>query len=156
MQAAINAAHSLLPTGLPSNPNYRKANPSNAPIMNLIALTSATLTRGQMYDTASTILAQPLAQVQGVGQVDVGGSSLPAVRVELNPSALNRYGISTASVRTAIATTNANRPKGMLDDGESHWQIAANDQANKAADYLPRSSCPTTREPPCASAMSPP
>ena len=136
VQAAINAARSLLPSGLPSNPNYHKANPSDAPVM-ILSLTSDTLDRGQMYDAASTILAQSLAQVQGVGQVDVGGSSLPAVRVELNPTALNRYGIATSTVRTAIATTNANRPKGALEDDERHWQIAANDQAQKAADYLP-------------------
>ncbi len=136
VQAAINAARSLLPTGLPNNPTYRKANPSDAPVM-ILTLTSDTLNRGQMYDSASTILAQALAQVDGVGQVTIGGSSLPAVRVELNPTALNRYGISTTAVRTAIATTNANRPKGSLDGIARHWQIAANDQAQKAADYLP-------------------
>ena len=136
VQAAINAARGLLPTGLPSNPTYRKANPSDAPVL-ILSLTSATLDQGQMYDAASTILAQALAQVDGVGQVSIGGSSLPAVRVELNPTALNRYGIGTASVRAAIATTNANRPKGSLDGDERHWQIAANDQAKKAADYLP-------------------
>jgi multidrug efflux pump len=136
VQAAINAARSLLPTGLPSNPTYRKANPADAPVM-ILSLTSDTLDQGQMYDSASTVLAQAIAQVDGVGQVDVGGSSLPAVRVELNPTALNRYGIGTAAVRAAIATTNANRPKGSLDGDTRHWQIAANDQAKKAADYLP-------------------
>ncbi len=136
VQGAINAARSLLPTGLPSNPTYRKSNPSDTPVM-ILTLTSDTLDQGQMYDSASTILAQALAQVQGVGQVDVGGSSLPAVRVELNPTALNRYGIGTATVRAAIATTNANRPKGSLDGESRHWQIAANDQAKKAADYRP-------------------
>jgi len=136
VQAAINAAHSLLPSGLPSNPTYRKANPADAPVI-ILSLTSSTLDQGQMYDSASTILAQAIAQVDGVGQVDVGGSSLPAVRVELNPTALNRAGISTADVRTAIAATNANRPKGSLDGDEHHWQIAANDQAMKAADYIP-------------------
>jgi multidrug efflux pump len=136
VQAAINAAHSLLPTGLPSNPTYRKVNPADAPVM-VIALTSNILSQGQMYDAAATILAQSLAQVDGVGQVDVGGSSLPAVRVELNPGALDRAGIGTAAVRTAITTTNANRPKGSLDDGLHHWQITANDQAMKATDYLP-------------------
>ena len=136
VQAAINAARSLLPTGLSNNPTYRKSNPSDAPVM-ILTLTSDTLNRGQMYDSASTILAQALAQVDGVGQVTIGGSSLPAVRVELNPTALNRYKISTANVRTAIATTNANRPKGSLDGISRHWQIAANDQAQKAADYLP-------------------
>ena len=136
VQAAINAARSLLPTGLPSNPNYRKVNPADAPVM-ILSLTSDTLDQGQMYDSASTILAQALAQVDGVGQVMVGGSSLPAVRVELNPTALNRYGIATSAVRAAIATTNANRPKGSLDGETRHWQIAANDQAKKAVDYRP-------------------
>jgi multidrug efflux pump len=136
VQAAINAAHSLLPTGLPSNPTYRKVNPADAPVV-IISLTSGTLSQGQMYDAAATILAQSLAQVDGVGQVDIGGSSLPAVRVELNPTVLNRAGVGTATVRAAIATTNANRPKGSLDDGQHHWQIAANDQAIKAVDYLP-------------------
>jgi multidrug efflux pump len=136
VQAAINAALSLLPTGMPSNPTYRKVNPADAPVM-ILSMTSDTLDQGQMYDSASTILAQALAQVDGVGEVDVGGSSLPAVRVELNPTALNRYGIGTAAVRIAIATTNANRPKGSLDGDTRHWQIAANDQAKKAADYRP-------------------
>jgi multidrug efflux pump len=136
VQAAINAARSLLPTGLPSNPTYRKVNPADAPVM-ILSMTSATLDQGQMYDSASTILAQTLAQVDGVGQVSIGGSSLPAVRVELNPTALNRYGIATSAVRTAIATTNANRPKGSLDGDTRHWQIAANDQAQKAVDYRP-------------------
>ena len=136
VQAVINAARSLLPTGLPSNPSYRKVNPADAPIL-ILALTSATLSRGQMYDAASTILAQKLAQVEGVGQVDVGGASLPAVRVELNPQALNHYGIGLEQVRTALAAANANRPKGAVEDGDRHWQIAANDQAKQAAEYLP-------------------
>jgi len=136
VQAAINAARSLLPTGLPSNPNYRKVNPADAPVM-IISMTSDTLDRGALYDSASTVLAQTLSQVDGVGQVSIGGSSLPAVRVELNPTALNRYGIATSAVRNAISTTNANRPKGSLDGEEHHWQIAANDQARKAVDYLP-------------------
>ncbi|HEX6828025.1 MAG TPA: efflux RND transporter permease subunit, partial [Burkholderiales bacterium] len=136
VQAAINAARTLLPTGLPGNPTYRKVNPADAPIL-ILALTSDTLSRGQMYDAASTILAQKLSQVEGIGQVDVGGSSLPAVRVELNPTALNGYGIGTEEVRAAIVATNANRPKGALEDGERHWQIQANDQAMTAAEYLP-------------------
>ena len=136
VQAAINAARSLLPTGLPNNPTYRKVNPAEAPIM-ILALTSDTLSRGQMYDAASTILAQKLAQVKGIGQVSVGGSSLPAVRVELNPSALYKYGIGLEDVRTAIAATNANRPKGALEAGDLYWQVNANDQAKRAADYLP-------------------
>jgi multidrug efflux pump len=136
VQAAINAARTLLPTGLPSNPTYRKVNPADAPIM-ILSLTSATMNRGQMYDAAATILAQKLSQVQGIGQVTVGGSSLPAVRVELNPLTLNKYGIGLDEVRAAIVATNVNRPKGALEDGERHWQILANDQAKKAADYLP-------------------
>ncbi len=136
VQAAINAARTLLPTGLPNNPTYRKVNPADAPIM-ILTLTSDTLTQGQMYDAASTILAQKLSQVQGIGQVSVGGSSLPAVRVELNPVTLNKYGIGLETVRAAIVATNANRPKGTVEDGERHWQILANDQAKKAADYLP-------------------
>ena len=136
VQAAINAARTLLPTGLPSNPIYRKVNPAAAPIM-ILALTSDTRTQGQMYDAASTILAQKISQVQGVGQVTVGGSSLPAVRVELNPQALYKYGIGPEDVRTAIVATNVNRPKGSLEEGERHWQILANDQARTAAEYLP-------------------
>ena len=136
VQAAINAARNTLPTGLPNNPTYRKVNPADAPVL-IIALTSETMTQGQMYDAASTILAQKLSQVDGVGQVTVGGSSLPAVRVEVNPSALNKYGIGFEAVRSAITATNANRPKGALEDGDRHWQIGANDQARRAAEYLP-------------------
>lgn len=136
VQAAINAASSLLPSNLPSRPNYRKVNPSDAPIM-LLALTSDTMSRGQLYDVASTILAQKISQIEGIGQVNIGGSSLPAVRVELNPLALAKYGVSFAEVRTALASTNVNRPKGALEDDKRHWQIAVNDQAKKAADYTP-------------------
>ncbi len=136
VQAALNAARSLLPTGLPSNPTYRKVNPADAPVM-ILALTSDTLTQGQMYDAGSTIIAQKLSQLQGVGQVQVGGSSLPAVRVELNPQILNKYGIGFEDVRAVLAATNANRPKGSLEDGDRHWQIYANDQAKTAAEYLP-------------------
>ena len=136
VQAAINGARSLLPSGLPSNPNYRKVNPADAPIM-ILALTSETMTRGQLYDAASTILAQKLSQIKGIGQVNVGGSSLPAVRVELNPALLNSYGISPEQVRLYIAASNANRPKGSVEDGDKRWQISANDQATKAADYIP-------------------
>jgi len=136
VQAALNAARALLPTGLPSNPTYRKVNPADAPIM-ILALTSQTLTRGQMYDSASTILAQKVLQVKGIGDVTVGGGSLPAVRVELNPSQLDGYGISPETVRTAIAATNPNRPKGSVDDGERRWQILANDQATTAKEYQP-------------------
>jgi multidrug efflux pump len=136
VQAAINAARTLLPTGMPSNPTYRKVNPADAPIL-ILALTSDTLSQGQMYDAASTILAQKFSQVQGIGQVTVGGSALPAVRVELNPRTLNKYGIGMEDVRNAIVATNANRPKGAVEEGERYWQILANDQAKKAADYIP-------------------
>ncbi|QIR75860.1 multidrug efflux RND transporter permease subunit [Sulfurospirillum diekertiae] len=136
VQAAINASLSLLPTGMLSNPTYRKVNPADAPIL-ILSMTSDTLTQAQMYDAASTILAQKLSQVEGIGQVIVGGSSLPAVRVEINPSSLNHYGISFETLRTSINATNANRPKGTVEDAEHHWQIGANDQAKKAADYRP-------------------
>ena len=136
VQAAINAAHSLLPSGMPSNPTYRKVNPADAPIM-IIALTSNSLSRGQMYDTADTILGQKFLQVQGIGDVSIGGGSQPAVRVEINPTQLSHYGIGLDTVRTAITNTNANRPKGFVEDDEHHWQIQANDQAKLAADYLP-------------------
>jgi len=136
VQAAINAARALLPTGLPSNPTYRKVNPADAPIM-ILTLTSDTMTQGQMYDAASTIVAQKLSQVDGVGQVNVGGSSLPAVRVELNPDTLFKYGVGLEDVRAALAAANANKPKGAVEDGDRHWQILANDQAKTAAEYLP-------------------
>jgi multidrug efflux pump len=136
VQAAIQAARSQLPSSLPNNPTYRKVNPADAPIM-ILAMTSERFSRGEMYDMASTILAQRISQLAGVGQVTVGGGSLPAVRVELNPTILNKLGIGFDDVRTAITTTNANRPKGFLDDGKHYWQIQANDQAQKAAEYVP-------------------
>jgi len=136
VQAAINAANNLLPSNMPSRPSYRKVNPADSPIM-ILALTSETMTRGQLYDAASTILAQKISQIQGIGQVTVGGSSLPAVRIELNPAALAKYGIGFEDVRTAIAATNVNRPKGALEDAMRHWLIHANDQAKTASDYMP-------------------
>ena len=136
VQAAINAARGYLPPNLPSNPTYRKVNPSDAPIL-IIALTSDTLTRPQMYDAASTIMAQKLAQVKGVGQVFVGGSSLPAVRVELNPLALSKYGIGLETVRGVLSSTNANRPKGELARGDTMWEIQTNDQLFTAKEYEP-------------------
>ncbi|WP_434033165.1 efflux RND transporter permease subunit [Cupriavidus sp. a3] len=136
VQAAINASRATLPTSLPNNPTYRKVNPADAPIM-IIALTSPTMTRGQLYDAASTILAQKLSQVEGVGQVTIGGASLPAVRVELNPTALNNYGISLEDVRNTISATNANRPLGTLENASNNWQVYANDQMMKAEDYMP-------------------
>jgi multidrug efflux pump len=136
VQAAINAARGFLPTNLPKNPTYRKVNPSDAPIM-ILALSSTTVTKPRMYDLASTILQQKISQVRGVGQVTVGGSSLPAVRVELNPLALSRYGVSLESVRTALSANNVNRPTGQLSDGERSWQIQTNDQLRRAEEYLP-------------------
>jgi len=136
VQSAINAARSQLPSGMPSNPTYRKVNPADAPIM-VMTLTSDSMSRGQMYDVASTVVAQKLSQVRGIGQVTVGGSSLPAVRAELNPTALNAYGIGLTDVRNALAAANANRPKGLVEGGERVWWIYANDQARTAAEYLP-------------------
>jgi multidrug efflux pump len=136
VQSAINAARTLLPSGLPNNPTYRKVNPADSPIM-ILGLTSDTMTQGQMYDAASTIIAQKVSQITGVGQVTVGGSSLPAVRVELNPQALNKYGIGLENVRTVLAAANANRPKGVVEDGDRNWQIYANDQAKTAVEYMP-------------------
>jgi multidrug efflux pump len=134
VQAAINAARIDLPANLRSNPTYRKVNPADAPIM-IMALTSDTLTQGQMYDSASTILAQKISQVTGVGNVVVGGSSLPGVRVELNPDSLNRYGVALEDVRTALAYANANRPKGFIEQGDRQWQVATTDQAKTADQY---------------------
>jgi multidrug efflux pump len=136
VQAAIQAARTELPSSLPNNPTYRKVNPADAPIM-ILAMTSDTFSRGQLYDIASTHLAQRISQVTGVGQVTVGGGSLPAVRVELNPTVLNKLGIGFDEVRTAITSNNANRPKGFLEEGDRYWQIQANDQAKSAAEYLP-------------------
>jgi len=134
VQAAIVAARIDLPASLRSNPTYRKFNSGDAPIM-ILALTSDTLTAGQMYDTASTIVAQKLSQVIGVGNVGVNGGSLPAVRVELNPDALNHYGVALEDVRIALANANANRPKGFVEDEGRQWQIATTDQAKKASQY---------------------
>jgi len=136
VQAAINAARGTLPTSLPDNPTYRKVNPADAPIM-ILGLTSDTYTQGQMYDAASTIIAQKLSQVSGIGQVTVGGGALPAVRVELDPEAVSKYGIAFSDVRAAINATKVNRPKGALDSSDLHWQIYSNDQAKRAADYAP-------------------
>jgi multidrug efflux pump len=136
VEAAINAARGNLPTDLPSNPSYRKVNPADSPIM-ILALTSATYSKGQMYDAASTVLAQKLSQVSGVGQVIVGGGSLPAVRVELNPLALNKYGLGLEQVRTALSGANANLPKGHFANATHTWTIQDNDQLFKSIDYKP-------------------
>ncbi len=134
VQAAINAARADLPTSLRTNPTYRKVNPADAPIM-VLTLTSDTKTRGDLYDAASTVLAQKLSQVEGIGEVVVGGSSLPAVRAELIPQALYKYGIGLEDVRAALASANAHSPKGGIDVEGQRFQIYANDQANKADDY---------------------
>ena len=136
VQAAINAAQSLLPSGMPSRPTYRKANPSDAPII-ILTLTSDTLSQGALYDFASTQLAQTIAKIEGVGDVDVGGSSLPAVRVDLNPQALFNQGVSLDAVRTAISEANVRRPQGALEDSDRRWQIQANDELKTAAEYQP-------------------
>jgi multidrug efflux pump len=137
VQAAINAARGQLPANLPNNPSYRKVNPADAPIM-LLSLTSDVVDRARMYDIASSILQQKLAQVSGVGQVNVGGGALPAVRVDVNPTALHSNGLSLEDVRTALAAANANRPKGSLDgDDGRNWSVTTTDQLLKAADYVP-------------------
>ncbi|EKF63098.1 multidrug resistance protein MdtC [Serratia plymuthica A30] len=136
VQAAINAAQSLLPTGMPNRPSYRKVNPSDAPIM-ILTLTSETYSQGQLYDFASTKLAQKIAQTEGVGDVSVGGSSLPAVRVELNPTALFNQGVSLDAVRQAISGANVRRPQGSVESPQQRWQIQANDELKTADAYRP-------------------
>jgi multidrug efflux pump len=136
VQAAINAARASLPSGMPGNPSYRKANPVDPPIM-ILALTSQRRPVGELFDRASTVLAQRLAQVQGVGDVLLSGASLPAVRVAVDPNRLAADGLSLEQVRAAIVAHNASRPKGVLEDGRRQWQIGASDQARSAADYAP-------------------
>ncbi|MGK9169197.1 efflux RND transporter permease subunit [Inquilinus limosus] len=136
VQAAINAARADLPASLRSNPTYRKVNPADAPVL-ILALTSKTLTRGQIYDAASNVLQQRLSQIEGIGNVTLGGAALPAVRVELNPQALARYGIGLEDVRAALAAANANSPKGAIEEAGRHFQITSNDQASRAEDYRP-------------------
>jgi multidrug efflux pump len=134
VQAAINAARADLPASLRTNPTYRKVNPADAPIL-VLALTSSTLSQGQMYDAATTVLEQKLSQVEGIGQVTVGGSSLPAVRVELNPRALFKYGIGPEDVRAALSSANAHSPKGAIEERGRRYQIYSNDQATRADQY---------------------
>ena len=134
VQAAINAARSQLPQNLPMNPTYRKVNPADAPIM-ILALTSDNYDAAKMYDAADSILAQKLAQIQGIGQVTVGGGAKPAVRVQVNPDLLNGYGVGTAQVRTTLGLANANRPIGGFSDATNSWVIDTTDQLNKAAEY---------------------
>ncbi|MDM3890039.1 efflux RND transporter permease subunit [Pseudomonas juntendi] len=136
VQAAINATRNLLPSGMRSMPTYKKINPSQAPVM-VLSLTSDVLQKGQLYDLADTILSQSLAQVSGVGEVQIGGSSLPAVRIAVEPQLLNQYGLSLDEVRTAVANANQRRPMGFVEDAERNWQVRANDQLEKAKDYEP-------------------
>ncbi len=134
VQAAINAARADLPTSLRQNPSYHKVNPADAPIM-VLSLTSRTRPLGQLYDVASNILQQRLSQLDGIGEVDVNGSALPGVRVELNPGAMFHYGIGLEDVRAALASANANSPKGAVEDNDFHYQLYANDQASQASQY---------------------
>src|SRR5512146_191123 len=136
VQAAINAARADLPANLPVNPHYWKMNPADAPIL-ILALTSDIVDRGRMYDAASSILQQKLSQVDGVGEVRVGGGSLPAVRVDVNPTTLNKYGIGLGDVRRMLSSTNVNRPRGQLTDGNRTWEIRSNGQLRGAEEYLP-------------------
>jgi multidrug efflux pump len=136
VQAAINAARADLPSSLRSNPTYRKVNPADAPVL-ILGMTSTTMTRGQLYDAASNVLQQRLSQVTGVGQVVIGGSALPAVRVELSPPALYKYGIGLEDIRAALSSANANSPKGAIEDHGRHLQLYTNDQAIQASDYTP-------------------
>ena len=136
VQAAIVAARADLPTSLRSNPTYRKVNPADAPVL-IMALSSKTLTRGQVYDAASNVLGQRLSQIKGIGQVLIGGAALPAVRVEISPQALFKYGIGLEDVRAALASANANSPKGAIEQGNQHFQIYTNDQALSASAYKP-------------------
>ncbi|HYW37320.1 MAG TPA: multidrug efflux RND transporter permease subunit [Terriglobales bacterium] len=136
VQAAINAARSYLPSNLPGNPTYRKVNPADAPIM-ILALTSTVYDRGKLYDAASTIMQQRLSQIQGVGQVSVGGSSLPGVRVDVNPTQLNSYGLGLQDVASMLSRQNANSPKGQIVNGTTTADIVTNDQLLKAVNYMP-------------------
>jgi multidrug efflux pump len=136
VEAAINAARSYLPADLPGNPTYRKVNPADAPIM-ILALTSDHLPPSALYDAASSILMQRISQIRGVGQVVVGGSSAPAVRIDLNPTQINHYGLSLEDVRTAVSAQTANLAKGSFTDGKRNWLIEANDQLLHAVDHQP-------------------
>ena len=136
VEAAISAARTYLPANLPANPTYRKVNPADAPIM-IIGLTSSKYDRGKLYDEASTVISQKLSQIQGVGQVSVGGSSLPSVRIDVNPTQLNNYGLTLANVQGVLSTQNADIAKGQMSDGAVTADIIANDQISTASDYKP-------------------
>src|SRR5207248_4163489 len=134
VQAAINAAAGYLPANLPRNPSYKKQNPADQPIL-ILALTSDVVPRPQLYDTASSVFAQKLAQINGVGQVQVSGSSLPAVRVELNPQPVSRYNVGLDQIGTFLASANANKPKGSLDNAQTTMPLLVSDQLLEAKDY---------------------
>ncbi len=134
VEAAIQAARADLPTTLRNNPSYREYNPADSPIL-ILALTSATLTRAQLYDSASTVIQQQLSQISGVGQITLGGSALPSVRIELQPDRLNSYGIGLEDVRAAVAAANADSAKGHIDQGDQRYEVVSNDQATRAEDY---------------------
>src|SRR5690349_11289595 len=136
VQAAINAARSQLPANLPSNPSYKKVNPADAPVL-MLALTSDYVERARMYDLASSVLQQKLSQVSGVGEVDVGGGALPAVRVDANPTVLNHYGLGLEDLRHTLGSANANRPKGAVTDATKTWWLSTTDQLLKADAYRP-------------------
>ena len=136
VQAAINAARGQLPANLPSNPSYRKSNPADAPIL-ILALTSDLMDKPQIYDIASSVMQQKLSQIRGVGQVNVGGGALPAVRVDVNPTVLNHYGLGLEDLRPVLSSANANRPKGFLADQTRTWSVGATDQLFKADQYRP-------------------
>ncbi len=136
VSAAIQAALPMLPSGMPSAPGYRKVNPADTPIL-ILSLTSVVLSRGQLYDLASTLLAQRLSQVEGVGQVNISGGALPAVRIEIDPDRLLAQGLGLEDVRQAVVAQNSLRPKGLIDDGQRSWQLESNGQASRAADYAP-------------------
>jgi multidrug efflux pump len=136
VQAAINAARVDLPSNLRTNPTYRKVNPADSPIL-ILSMTSPTLSRGQIFDAASSVLQQKFSQIEGIGSITLGGSALPAVRVEINPDALNKYGIGLEDVRAALASANAHSPKGAVEGNGLHYQIYDNDQATHASDYEP-------------------
>ncbi len=136
VQAAINAARGQLPANLPNNPRFRKVNPADAPIL-LLALVSDTVSKGEIYDVASSVLQQKISQIEGVGRVYVGGGALPAVRVDVNPTALNNAGLSLEDLRGFLSSSNANRPKGQIGAGERAWAIGATDQLRTASEYRP-------------------
>jgi multidrug efflux pump subunit AcrB len=136
VQAAINAARGQLPTNLPQTPSWRKINPADSPIL-MFGLTSETMPPGKVYDVAASILQQKLAQMKGVGQVSVGGGALPGVRVEVNPTLLNTFGLGLEDIRTMLGNANANRPKGDFHDINRVWSISSTDQLRLAAQYSP-------------------